>query len=727
MARRPALFIAAWALAAGLGALASVHLSALLSTSLAVPASSSQAANAVLTRDFGENVEGTYTVVLGTSGRISERAAVEAMRRGVTAAARAVPTAHASAPQEASGVVYANVGSRLGLDRAASYVPALRRALGRAGLGRAYVTGTPALQYDMSGYLATDLRVGEAVAVAAALLLLVAALGRSVAVAVPFAVALATTGVTLGIVYVLAHLWLMVLYIPNLVELIGLGLAVDYSLLIVHRYRQELAGKAVTDAVAATMATAGRTVVVSGLAVASGLAFLALVPVPFIQSLAVAGLLVPLVSVAAALTLQPALLAVLGRRALAGAGPGRLPPGTAPTGTGRPGGWERWATLVVRHPGRALAAGLVVAVALAAPATALRLTPASVTAIPASMPAARGLQLLRSRVGPGVATPMEVVVDSGGPGLALTPAMDAATNRLANELLARSDVFVVAIGDKGQYVAGHGRYRRTVVVARDDFGGAASQALARDTLSRLVPQARFPPGARVYVGGPPAQGEQFLAAVYGVFPRVVALVAAVAFVLLARATRSLLLPLMALALDAVSVACAYGAIVLVFRYGAGARLLHLYHVGQVEGWVPVFLFALLFGLSMDYEVFFVSAMREAWDAGATNRAAVVQGLARTGRVVTVAALVMVGALAGMFGGRVAGLQELGTGLALGVLLDATLVRGLLMPSLMSLAGRWNWWLPGAAARLLRVEASPRSVRRGEASTEAAGAGSTSRR
>jgi RND superfamily putative drug exporter len=163
---------------------------------------------------------------------------------------------------------------------------------------------------------------------------------------------------------------------------------------------------------------------------------------------------------------------------------------------------------------------------------------------------------------------------------------------------------------------------------------------------------------------------------------------------------------MALLLDALSVGASYGLLVVVFRFGLGADFLGLYRVSQVEGWVPVFLFAMLFGLSMDYEVFFVTRMREAWDRGADNGRAIVEGLSRTGRVVSVAAVIMVGALCGLVGGRVAGLQELGAGLALGVLLDATVVRGVLMPSLMLLAGRWNWWLPTGIARVVRVEASP---------------------
>jgi RND superfamily putative drug exporter len=197
--------------------------------------------------------------------------------------------------------------------------------------------------------------------------------------------------------------------------------------------------------------------------------------------------------------------------------------------------------------------------------------------------------------------------------------------------------------------------------------------------------------------------------VYGAFPWVVVLVLVLAYVMLMRAFRSVLLPLIGIVLDAVSVAAAYGLLVLIFRFGVGADVLGLYRVPQIEGWVPVFLFAMLFGLSMDYEVFFVTRMRESWDNCKDNKRAVSDGLIHTGRVVSAAALIMVAALSGLVAGHVAGLQELGVGLALGVLIDATIVRALLLPSLMSLLGRWNWWLPASMARLLRVRASPLSV------------------
>ena len=230
---------------------------------------------------------------------------------------------------------------------------------------------------------------------------------------------------------------------------------------------------------------------------------------------------------------------------------------------------------------------------------------------------------------------------------------------------------------------------------RDDFGAEASQQLVHVIRVKLVPAAHFPAGTRIYVGGAPAQGTDFVSSVYGDFGWIAAGVGALAYLLLMRAFRSLLLPLMAVLLDALSVSASYGLLVVLFRFGVGSAALNLYHVSQIEGWVPVFLFAMLFGLSMDYEVFLVTRMRESWDGGSDNKSAVVEGLSHTGRVVSAAAVIMVGALAGLVAGRVAGLQELGAGLALGVLLDATVVRGLLMPSLMALLGRWNWWLPAS--------------------------------
>jgi RND superfamily putative drug exporter len=704
--RQRVIVIVLWAVVVAVGVFSTVRLPGLLSTSLTVPGSGSEQANAVLTQRFGENIEGTFTVVLREGS--ASAGTVRTLGQRLALAANGVPTGRASRLQRGEGILYGDIASSLDLQRAAAYTGALRSALTKAGLPGAYVTGAPAVQHDLSPVLAADLHVGELIAVLVALIFLTLALGPSLAVLLPFVVALCTTTGALAIVYGLAHEFLMVLYVPNLVQLIGLGLAVDYSLLIVHRFRGELlAGTSpVEDVIVRTMATAGRTVVLSGVAVAIGLCVLLFVPVPFVRSLGVAGFLVPIMSVLAALSLQPALLSVLGRQVLRGAWLQRLLHRHSSEG----GLWSWLAHAVVRRPLAALACSTAVLVAAAAPVAWLQLTPASVTAVPRDVQADQGLALLRDRAGPGVVTPIEVVLDSGRPGGALKPAVSAATLRLAHELVDQPEVFVVAIGNRPPYVDASSRYRRTVVIERDDFGDEASQLLVYRIRAQLLPAAHFPAGTRVTVGGAPAQGVDFLARTYGGFPWVVLVVAGLAYIILLRAFRSLLLPLMAVLLDALSVAASYGLLVVVFRFGVGADVFGLYRAPQIEGWAPVFLFAMLFGLSMDYEVFFVTRMRESWDKGADNKGAVVDGLTHTGRVVSVAAVVMVGALTGLVAGRVAGLQELGAGLALGVLLDATVVRGLLMPSLMALAGRWNWWLPEAVARAARAEASPLAAR-----------------
>jgi RND superfamily putative drug exporter len=662
--------------------------------------------------------------------------------------AGAVPTGRASPLRAVAGVVFGAISTSIDLQQAATYTSALREALaeplratrgghaGRSPPGGSsaapptFVTGPPALQYDVGPVLAGDLFRGEVVAVLAALLLLLLLLGASGAVVVPFAFAAATITATLAIVFALAHVVLMMLYVPNLVQLIGLGLSVDYSLLVVHRFREELVApeRTVEDAVVATMASAGRTVLVSAVAVALVLSVVVIVPVPFVRSIGIAGAVVPAVSIVALLSLQPVLLGLLGRRGTRAVWPAPPEPLHEPVpplqtglshqvgpGPSASGVWSRLARAVVARPLLFLVGAAIFIAAAALPAAELQLTPGAVTAIPQTTNSAQGLALLRDRVGSGLVTPVEVVVDSGAPGGARRPAAAAATLRMAQALLNAPDVFVVAIGSHPPYLDSTGRYRSITIVAQQDFGAEATQRLVHQIRAQYVPGAHFPAGSHVYVGGAPAEGADFLARVYGTFGWLVLAMLALAYVVLVRAWRSLVLPLVALALDVCTVFASYGLTVVVFRYGVGHDLLGLYHVPQIEGWVPAFMFAVLFGLSMDYQMFFVRRMREGWDGGADNSGAIVYGLASTGRVVTTAALVMVGALFGLVGGQVAGLQELGVGLSFGALLDATVVRGLLMPSVMALIGPRNWWLPASVARLLRVEASPLTNATDEAS------------
>jgi RND superfamily putative drug exporter len=713
--RRRWFVLALWGLVVVAGSLSADRLPRLLSTSLAVPGTSSERADTILAQGFGQNAEGTFTVVLRRGHTTA--AELHELDRDLAHAERAVPAASSTPFQVGGGVLYADVGSALDIGQAAGYTAPLRRSLRRSGLAGALVTGAPALQHDLAPVLARDLRRGEVVAVVFALVVLALFTGISPALAVPFVVALCATAASLGIVFLLAHVVVTALYVPNLVELVGLGLAIDYSLLVVQRFREELAGGPgdVADAIGRTMRSAGRTVVVSGSAVAVGLSALLLVPVPFVRSLGLAGLVVPLVSVATALTLQPVLLSLIGRHAV-GARQAR-------TGSGVPTGvWTAIGGLVVRRRGAVLAGSVGLLLVASAPIAWLRLTPGSLTALPASLPSTQALDLVRADVGPGVVTPIEVVVDAGRDGLAGSAPIAAATLRLAHELLRDPEVYVVAIGTRAPYVDRSGHDARVVVVGRHDFGDEQSQLLVRELRDRFVPDARFPAHVVVDVGGAPAQGVDFIARVYGTFPLAAGLALVVAYLVLVVAVRSALLALVAVALDVVSVAAAYGVLVVVFRDGLGADTLHLYRVAQISAWVPVVLFALLFGLSMDYEVFLVSRMRELWDGGAGPRDAIAGGLGRTGGIVSVAALVMVGALSGLVGGQVVDLQELGVGLAVGVVLDATVVRGLLLPSIMAYLGPASWWLP-ARLRALGARDGPAAAasgRRGRADRARAG-------
>jgi RND superfamily putative drug exporter len=249
------------------------------------------------------------------------------------------------------------------------------------------------------------------------------------------------------------------------------------------------------------------------------------------------------------------------------------------------------------------------------------------------------------------------------------------------------------------------RYEELVVVGRHEYGQEAAQSFVARLRAAIVPRARFPSGARVLAGGGAPQGVDFLQRSYHTFPWLILAVLGLTYLLLLRGFRSLLLPLKAVLLNVLSVAASYGMLVVFFRWGVGARTLGLYQFDQIEGWIPIFLFALLFGLSMDYEVFLVTRIREAWDAGLDNTHAVADGLERTGRIVTAAAIIMVAAFSGFVDGRIAGLQEFGLGLAVAILVDATIVRVVLVPALMAVLGRWNWWLPTRVARLAHIEPS----------------------
>jgi RND superfamily putative drug exporter len=701
--------IVVWAVVFLAGGFASSKLSAILSNTFSVPGTQSEQVRNALQKHFGDRSDGSFTVVFELApGAVSQAELRTGLTAAVKRAAAVVPGGSLGAFNVArtpngTTVVYGDVQSALRLAEAKGYTEKVRRALGRpTGVQRVYVTGAAAIQHDLDPVFNRDLKHGELmIAVPIALLVLLAVFGLSWAVTVPLVFAGCTIMGTLGIVYAIANVWATPTYATNLVQLIGLGIAVDYSLLIVYRFREELAlGKSVDDAVVRTMETAGRAVVFSGIAVALGLALLVAMPLPFIRMLGVAGFLIPIVSILGAVTLQPALLRLYGRRGVARR---RVLPGRPPEREQT--WWARLARTIMAKPLLFLAAGTALLLGAAVPAFWIQLTPGSTFGIPRNSQSVHGFDVLRRAVGPGAVAPTQILVETA-PGGVLDAPTRAAVRRLVGSLGRDPEVAKVYDGTGSTFIDSTGAFRQVLVAGRHDYGFPQSQAFVRRLRSTLIPAAGFPATARVIVGGGPGQGVDFLDRAYTYFIPLIGAVLVLTYLLLMRAFRSVVLPLKAVLLNLLSVAASYGMLVVFFRFGVGQSLLGLYQFSQVEGWIPIFLFAMLFGLSMDYEVFLVTRMREAWDEGDDNERAVAHGLERTGRIITAAAVIMCAAFSGFVAGSIVGLQEFGIGLAVAIFVDATIVRCILVPSMMAILGRWNWWLPSWPARLVRVKPSP---------------------
>jgi RND superfamily putative drug exporter len=431
------------------------------------------------------------------------------------------------------------------------------------------------------------------------------------------------------------------------------------------------------------------------------------------RSMGVGGFLIPLMSIAAAATLQPVLLSLYGRRGVARVHVAEwlrrrgvpLPHLAGPDV--EHGFWSRLARAIMRRPTAFLVGGVALLVAAAIPVFALQLTPGSAQGIPQSPPAVRGLNVLRAAVGPGALSPTQILVDADGRKSVRDPAIQAAIRRMIDRLRSDSEVAYIQSGtSSGRFVDSSGRYEQMIVAGRHEYGDEPAQDFVSRLRHEIIPAAGFPSGVRALADGGPAQGVDFLHRSYAAFPWLVLAVLVLTYLLLLRAFRSVVLPLKAVLLNLLSVGAAYGMLVVVFRWGVGGSIAGLYSFPQIEGWIPIFLFAMLFGLSMDYEVFLVTRMRETWDEEHDNVRAVSYGLERTGLIVTAAALIMVAAFCGFLAWSIVGLQQFGFGLAVAILVDVTIVRALLVPSLMALFGRWNWWLPEKVARLARVQPSP---------------------
>ena len=699
------MVLSVWLVAFIAAGAASAGLSDLLTNRFVLPGAESDKARNVLQDHFGQKPEGSFSIVVRTQEG-GAAAVVPQVQAAAVRAAKALPTGKVASVTAVSGdVVNAAIVSSLDPADAKGHTDDMREAAGTIPGAQLYVTGQSAVEHDLDPVMSNDLKVGELyIAIPIAMVIVIFVFG-SLAFLLPFMLAAAAIPVTLGILWIFANFMELSTYLTNLVMLIGLGIAVDYSLLMVYRYREEhRAGLSREDAVVRTMETAGRAVIFSGTAVAIGLALMLAMPLPFMRGFGLAGLLIPLVSVLAAMTLLPVLLYWLEDRL----DRVRLIPKSVQERRWdhERGSWARLAGAVMRRPVLFATGAILLLLAAAGPVTQLSLTPGSNTGVPQNLEAVRGLNVLEDAVGAGALAPSEVVVDTGRPGGANDARVQAAISRLQVGLSIDPEVARVDYEPQGaQYVDATRQYLHLQITGKHEYGLPPAQDFVDRLRDDLIPGAGFPARVEVLAGGGPPGGVDFLDMTYGAFPWLVLAVLLLTYGLLVRAFRSLLLPLKAIIMNLLAIGAAYGLLVVVFKYGAGEPF-GIQQYDQIEGWIPVFLFAMLFGLSMDYEVFLVSRMREEWDKTHDNALAVTAGLAKTGRLVTAAGLIMFAAFMGFVAGSIVGLQQFGFGLAAAVIIDVTIIRALLVPSVMKLFGRWNWWLPDWAAKIARVEPSP---------------------
>jgi uncharacterized membrane protein YdfJ with MMPL/SSD domain len=557
------------------------------------------------------------------------------------------------------------------------------------------VTGQKTLDRDFNELSQSDLQHGELrVGLPAALIILLLVFGAVVAGLVPLLITLPSITVALGLVAVLAHAFSLSIFVINMLTGMGLALAIDYSLFVISRFREERGrDREKLDAIAASATTANRAVVFSGTTFVIAMFGMLIVPSSIMRSLAVGAIVVGIVSVVASATLLPALLAVLGdnvdrlripligRRSLEAANPeGRF--------------WGAIIRRVLRRPGLSLALSVALLLALASPLFGMRVGTSGATALPDRFESKQGFAALRQSFPRATSDPVEIVVANG----ASRPAARRALARL-RATLADDPRF----GRGGIERSAAGRVALLSVPVRGDPAGDDAVRAVRDLRSTLVPAAFAHSDAEVLVGGTTSEDIDYFDSVIGPAPWVIALVLALTLVFLTVVFRSLVIAGTAVVLNLLSVGAAYGLLVLVFEHGVGAGLFGFEQVDTIEAWVPLFLFSVLFGLSMDYQVFLLTRIRERFDEKGNTTDAVTFGVASTARIITGAALIIVAVFAGFASGELIMFQQMGFGVAAALLIDATVIRSVVLPSAMKLLGDWNWYLPRWLAWLPRLQ------------------------
>ncbi|MEA2244854.1 MAG: putative drug exporter of the superfamily [Solirubrobacteraceae bacterium] len=689
----------------------------------AVPGSQAEAVQSALEHDFAAAQRAKLGVVLiarGAAGAADQRAALERVRR---AAARVdhVAVADAALARAARGGAHTvvvplrvDVNEWQAIDVAAH----LRKALGigsAAGSESAVTThlvGQGALWAGLQEVSKKDLQTAEGVGFPIVALILLFVFGSLAAAALPLALGFVSVIVTGALIYLLSRQMEMSVFTTNMASMIGIGVAVDYSLFILARYREEIAaGRDAGAARGIALATSGVAVLFSGMTVVASLAGLLLVDTTALRSMALGAILVVAVSVLTASTLLPALISILGPRAHR---PGRLLGRVAAAVRARRGArpprdpfWQRWTTFVMRRPLVAIAASASVLLVLAVPTLSLKTADGALDQFPRGNEIRAGFAAAAQQAGPGALTPVVVVARTNG-GDVREPRAAAALRDL-RATIAR-DPQVVSVG--APVASRDGGSALLEAATRADGERPETKALV-ERLRGVLPAAA--PDLHVLVGGTTAGLVDFNNKVSGSMWLIVLFVLSLSYVVLMVLLRSAVLPLKAVVMNLLSVGAAYGVVVAAFQWGWVDGLFGFQSLGHVDTITPPLVLAVVFGLSMDYEVFLLTRIRERYAASGDTRAAVAGGLAGSARTITSAALIMVAVFATFIATGVPSIQQIGLGTAVAIALDATLVRLVLVPAAMAVMGRWNWWLPRPLQRILpraeleRFEPAPQSA------------------
>jgi RND superfamily putative drug exporter len=704
-----------------------------------VPNSESTAAAATIDREFGAANRNNLVIVFRSPTRTVDDADFKAEVVGATDRLAALPGI-----RQVDSYYRSDVSALVSRDRHSTIalvtldgnereveqrVTDVRKALDGVTLEH-FVTGQPASNVDVRMISEEDLRRAEFITLPIAAILLLLVFRTVVAAAIPLVLGISSVALALAVMYLLTFQTDISIFALNTASMIGLGLGIDFSLIIVNRFEEELeAGRSPAEAVAMTLATAGRSITYSSITVMLGMLVLTLLfDLLVVRSMSLAVMLVAGTSLLAGLTLLPALLAILGPRI----GWLRVVPRRAARTPERAGTWYRLSHTIMRQPLTFLTAGLGFLLVLAIPVFDIALMGVAPGSLPHEAESSRGYAAVAEALGPNRLEPIQIVMSTRQENGVWTPGFLTGLQRLSANIAAdpRADQ-VLSLSTAAQTAgvpptlfpmltadvirADPARAAQIARLVNLDRGSTAAtitvfvkssafdadhQNFVRDLREYIIPELPELDGYTVQVGGLAAGVNDYADTLYGRFPLLVALVMAMTFVILMMFFRSIVLPLKAILLNLAAILATYGVLAMIFQGGWGAGLLGFQPQGELFVVTPALLFVILFCLSTDYEVFLLSRVREYFQRTGDNDEAVALGLQHTAPVITAAGLVLVGTFASFGASRIIFLKELGLGLAIGVLLDTTVVRLILVPATMKLMGQWNWWLPGFLQRLL---------------------------